>query len=84
MNLEFSDSEVAFREEVRKFVAQELDPSIKHKVDKGLYLQKEDYLCWQAALCKQGWMAPNWPEIYGGTGWDPVQRYIFDLSLIHI
>jgi len=78
LNLEFSDSEVAFREEVRKFVAQELDPSIKHKVDKGLYLQKGDYLCWQAALYKQGWMAPNWPEIYGGTGWDPVQRYIFD------
>ncbi|MCS5599093.1 MAG: acyl-CoA dehydrogenase family protein, partial [Rhodospirillales bacterium] len=77
MNLEFSDKEVMFREEVREFVARELDSSIKNKVDKGLYLQKEDHLCWQGALYKQGWMAPNWPESFGGTGWNPIQRYIF-------
>ena len=78
MNLEFSDKEVMFREEVREFVTRELDPSIKHKVDNGLYLQKEDHLCWQGALYKQGWMAPNWPESFGGTGWNPIQRYVFD------
>ena len=33
-----------FREEVREFVTRELDPSIKRKVDNGLYLQKEDHL----------------------------------------
>ena len=50
MDLEFSNKDLMFREEVREFVTRELDPSIKHKVDNGLYLQKEDHLCWQGAL----------------------------------
>ena len=28
-------------------------------------------------MYKQGWAAPNWPVEYGGTGWTPVQKYIF-------
>src|SRR5690606_28394592 len=26
----------------------------------------------------QGWIAPHWPVEWGGTGWDAVQRYIFE------
>ena len=34
--------EPAFREEVRKFVASHLDPGTRHKVENGLYLEKND------------------------------------------
>ena len=33
---------------------------------------------WQRILNDRGWAAPNWPVECGGTGWSPVQRYIFD------
>lgn len=29
-------------------------------------------------LAKKGWVAPGWPEEFGGPGWTPVQKYIFD------
>jgi alkylation response protein AidB-like acyl-CoA dehydrogenase len=33
---------------------------------------------WQAILSKQGWLAYNWPREFGGTGWSPMERYIFE------
>ena len=33
---------------------------------------------WQAILYAKGWLAYAWPREYGGTGWSPVQRYIFE------
>ena len=32
------------------------------------------------ALHRKGWSVPHWPVEHGGTGWSPVQRYIFDLE----
>jgi len=33
---------------------------------------------WQAILNARGWLAYQWPREYGGTGWSPLQRYIFE------
>jgi alkylation response protein AidB-like acyl-CoA dehydrogenase len=33
---------------------------------------------WQRILHRKGWLAYNWPVACGGTGWTPVQRYIFE------
>jgi acyl-CoA dehydrogenase len=33
---------------------------------------------WQKALHARGWVAPGWPKEYGGPGWTPAQRWIFD------
>jgi alkylation response protein AidB-like acyl-CoA dehydrogenase len=33
---------------------------------------------WQRILHEEGWLAYNWPVEYGGTGWSPVQRYLFE------
>ena len=41
-------------------------------------LVKDDYVRWQNALSERGWMAPGWPVKFGGTGWSPIQRYIFE------
>jgi alkylation response protein AidB-like acyl-CoA dehydrogenase len=29
-------------------------------------------------LDRQGWLAPGWPQEFGGTGWSAVQKHIFD------
>ena len=33
---------------------------------------------WQKKLYEKGWVAPDWPVEYGGTGWTPVQKFIFE------
>jgi len=78
MNLDLSPELRAFRDEVRAFVRGQLPADLKDKIQRGLHLGKDDYARWQKILRKQGWVAPNWPKQYGGTGWTPLQRYIFD------
>jgi alkylation response protein AidB-like acyl-CoA dehydrogenase len=78
MKLEFAAADLAFRDEVRAFVAVRLDPRIKRKVELGLRLEREDYVAWYTALHERGWITPGWPTEHGGPGWTPLQRHIFD------
>ena len=77
MNLEFSEEEQAFRDEVREFLASKLPKEISHRVENTLDLTREHMVQWQKILYEQGWIADSWPVEYGGTGWTPVQKYIF-------
>src|SRR5512146_3491176 len=77
MDLAFSPEEVAFREEVRRFIAENYPAHLRGKQDEGEELGKEDMLAWHKILAKKGWSAPAWPVEYGGTGWTATQRYIF-------
>lgn len=83
MDLSFTSAELAFREEVRRFIEQEFDDDLREKVaqTKNGYLDMEGQLKWQRALYKKGWAAPNWPKEFGGPGWTPAQKYIFDLEM---
>ncbi len=81
MQLEFSAEEEAFRLEVRQFIADNYPDEIRDKIAAGVAPQKSDYVTWQQILYRQGWIAPGWPQEYGGTGWSPAQRYIFDEEL---
>ncbi len=78
MNLNFTAAELAFRDDVRAFLRDQLPADIAHRVKSGLAVRAEDYTCWQGILHRQGWGAPNWPKQFGGTGWSPVQLHIFD------
>jgi alkylation response protein AidB-like acyl-CoA dehydrogenase len=78
MELAYTPEEQAFREEVRRFVQENLPPRTKDKVLNGKHLSRDDMLGWHRILHKKGWVAPAWPAEYGGTGWSPVQRHIFD------
>ena len=78
MDLSLSEHERAFRNEVRAFIRDNLPAPIKRKVENGLLLVKEDYVAWQKILHRRGWMAPNWPREHGGTGWTPIERYLFE------
>jgi alkylation response protein AidB-like acyl-CoA dehydrogenase len=83
MDLSFSKEDLAFRDEVRAFIAEAYDEDLQAKSaqSKNGYLDKDSMLKWQRALYRKGWAAPNWAEEYGGPGWTPTQKYIFDLEM---
>jgi len=78
MDLTFTADELAFRDEVRDFLKENLDPAVAKRVRNHAHLSREDYEAWHATLNAQGWLAPHWPIEYGGTGWDVVRRFIFE------
>lgn len=78
MRLNYTPEEEAFRLEVRQFVHDNLDPAIREKVERGLRLEREDYVAWYTKLYERGWITPGWSVEHGGPGWTPVQRYLFD------
>ncbi|MCW8196771.1 pimeloyl-CoA dehydrogenase large subunit [Proteobacteria bacterium 005FR1] len=77
MNVNFSEEELAFQEEVRQFLKEKYPKHIQEKVKNGLHIEKEDWVEWQKILYEKGWAAANWPVEYGGTGWTPTQKYIW-------
>jgi alkylation response protein AidB-like acyl-CoA dehydrogenase len=78
MDLTFTAQEEAFRDEVRRFLADKLPRRIADKVRTGKHLAKADMEEWHAILNARGWLASHWPEQYGGPGWTTVQKFIFD------
>ncbi|MDE0950350.1 MAG: acyl-CoA dehydrogenase family protein [Halioglobus sp.] len=76
MNLVFSEADLAFQQEVRNFLVQRLPVDIRDRCACGYIVGNEDLIRWQKILNEQGWMAPNWPVEYGGTGWSLTQKYI--------
>ena len=78
MDLSFTAAELAFRDEVRAFLAEKLPRDIREKTLEGLHLSREDTIRWQRILHERGWGAPSWPREFGGTGWDPVRQYVFE------
>jgi len=79
MDLSLSDQDLAFRDEVRSFLAAELTPALKTAGQNrtSTFQEPESALAWQAILHEKGWLVPDWPVDYGGPGWTVMQRYIF-------
>lgn len=78
MDLNFSVEELAFRDEVREFLGRHLPADLVRKGREGRTHSKQDYEIWHALLRERGWLATTWPLEYGGTGWGPIERYLFD------
>ena len=78
MDLNYSDDERAFRDEVRAFLKEKLPKELSDKVKARDGLSKEDMDRWHAILNEKGWLAPNWPKKFGGAEWNAVQRHIFE------
>ena len=77
MDMSFSPEELTFRDEVRTFIADNYPKGLKSRRTRG-EMTKEDILAWHRVLYKKGWVAPQWPVEYGGTGWSITQRYIWN------
>lgn len=69
-----------FRAEVRAFLADALTPELRRAGRRmtGLYADFEAGQEWYRILARKGWSAPGWPVEHGGTGWDGMQRYVFE------
>jgi alkylation response protein AidB-like acyl-CoA dehydrogenase len=78
MDLNYSQEESAFRDEVRGWIKQNLPQDLREKIANYEELGREDLLRWHRILAKKGWVAPAWPKEFGGTDWNVVQRYIFE------
>ena len=80
MDLRFTREEEAFREEVGAFVRANLPTDIRDKVLGHRRVEKDDYVRWHRILHAHGWGAPTWPTEWGGTGWNALQRLIFEIE----
>ena len=83
MNMEFSDADLAFRDEVRAFIKEKFTDKLKTGAARtpGVFVEPDLALEWHQALNDKGWVAYSWPEEYGGTNWTPTQRYLFEKEL---
>jgi hypothetical protein len=80
MDIQFTQEELAFQQEVRQFFASALDEELKaklHNAEASTHL-KEGMEEYQRRLNAKGWMAPGWPVEHGGTDWSVTQHFIFN------
>lgn len=80
MDLAYTQADEDFRLEVRTFLQEQLPAELAAREAQGFHLHREDVSEWQRVLYNKGWVAPNWPKEFGGTGWSPIQRYIYDVE----
>ena len=71
MDIELGSEDLAFREDVRGFFAE------------NAYKAGEDYNVWRLEWFKKaaqmgGWDVPKWSKEFGGPGWTPTQHYIWE------
>ncbi len=78
MDLNYTIEQLAFRDKVCAFIKAKLPTTLSNKVARSQSLSKAEHDQWHAILNEQGWLAGNWPTAYGGTGWDAVQRHLFE------
>lgn len=81
MQLAFSADDLAFQKQARAFFTNEYPQAILTKVRRGQSLTRADHVASQQALQSRGWLGVSWPVEFGGPGWTPVQRYLFDEEL---
>ena len=81
MDINFSDADNQFRQEVKDYLENKYPKHVKEKQNNGEQLTKQDMIDYHKSLYEQGWAGYNWPVEYGGNGWSPTQIYIFQEEL---
>ena len=81
MDMRLSAEDEAFRIVVRDWFRDEYPRDIIARLANGQTLGKAQLSASEQAMGARGWLAPGWPEEYGGPGWTVTQRFIFDEEL---
>src|SRR6476659_2974983 len=83
MDLAFNAEELAFQQEVRDWITANMPPEVaeESRRSRSSHVSKERLLQWQKKLSEKGWLVPNWPKEYGGTGWSSTQKFIFEMEM---
>jgi len=80
LHIELNPEEQAFRQEVLEFLEEHLSPTVRRasRLSTGVFVDPPWSKEWHSALHEKGWITHAWPQEYGGCGWTPVQRYIYE------
>ena len=78
MDIAYTQQEEAFRQEVIAFLDEKLPAPLAKRVGLGHRLTKVDMEAWHTILNEKNWLSYSWPVEFGGVGWNPVQRHIFE------
>lgn len=78
MDLDYTATDLAFRDTVRAFLEANLPTDLQQKVRMHRRLERDDYVRWHRICARQGWAAPAWPVEYGGPGWSATERHIWE------
>lgn len=78
MDLFYTDADRAFRRDVRDFLGASLPDEIAATFFDYRRHSWDQMIRWHRILADKGWVAPAWPVEHGGTGWSPMQQYIFE------
>jgi alkylation response protein AidB-like acyl-CoA dehydrogenase len=83
MDMDFTAAELAFRDEVRAFLAENLPERLREgaRNTPSVFVEPDIGDEWHRILNDRGWAAYHWPVEFGGAGWNPVERYIFEKEL---
>ena len=77
MDLRYTDEEVAFRDELRAWLAEAV-PAAGPAPDEDDWAATRAYdTGWQRTLFDAGYAGINWPKEYGGRGATPIEHLIF-------
>ena len=79
MDMQLKAEDDVFRQEVRAFLEDNLDAELREAGAKtsGISSAHAPLMRWHKILHEKGWIAPGWPQEFGGTGWSDMQRYIW-------
>ena len=78
MDLNYSADELAFRDEVRGWLRSHLPATCATRSSRYATSTATTCCAGTGSSPRKGWVAPAWPTEWGGTGWNVVQRYIFE------
>lgn len=78
MDFNYSSSDILFRENVSRWLKDNLPQDLRDKVFGHKRLSREDYVRWHKIVADRGWVGVSWPVKYGGTGWSPVEKHIWE------
>ena len=79
MNLELTEEEIAFRDNLRT-IFREVPEEVRYRYRAG-QLTRQDMIDSQQVLNRHGVAVPHWPVDCGGQDWTPTQRHIYTNEL---
>ncbi|KAA0023358.1 acyl-CoA dehydrogenase family protein [Antrihabitans cavernicola] len=80
MNLDYSDADLAFRDELRTVFYDKIDAGIRERSALG-ETTRDDIVATQRILNEHGLAVPHWPAEWGGRGWTPTQSHIYSSEM---
>jgi alkylation response protein AidB-like acyl-CoA dehydrogenase len=81
MQLQLSEEERAFRDEMREFFTSKVSEEIREVVAAGRELTRDQYVESQRTLNAAGLAVPRWPVEWGGRDWTELQYHIWHAEM---